>query len=89
MTKRPSPQLYTVHLAPQVLRQFDTLHPRAARAAYGLLRTGMREQPEKHGVRLRGHNMKGLLLATKADFEITYKVDHAEHTVSILRLEPR
>lgn len=89
MTKRPSTQLYTVLLAREVLQEFDALSPRAARAAYRLLRTGMREEPEKHGVRLRGQNVKGLLLVERANFQITYKIDHAELTVSILRIDPR
>lgn len=88
MTRRPLPQLFHVEIAPSALQEFDRLAPRTALAVHSFLRTVMRRQPLKHGVRLRG-GLKGLFLVQRADFQLTYSVDHAAQKVSILRIEPR
>jgi mRNA-degrading endonuclease RelE of RelBE toxin-antitoxin system len=88
MTRRPTPQLFDVEIAPSARQEFELLAPRAALAVHSFLRTVMRRQPEKYGVRLRG-GLRGLFLARRADFQLTYSVDHAAHKVAILRIEPR
>ena len=88
MTRQPPSPLYVVHIAPDAWEGCALLPPRVARAALSFLRTHMREQPEKHGVRLCGA-LKGWLLVKRANFKIIYTVDHGAHTVSILRIEPR
>ena len=88
MTKRPTPQLFRVDIAPDAQREFHLLPPRVAQAVHRLLRTTMREDPENQGVRIRGQ-IKGYFLAWRSDFQIVYTVDHVGYTVSILRVEAR
>lgn len=85
---RQSPKLFDVHISPEAQQGCVLLPPRVARSAHGFLRTAMREDPEKHGVQLRGA-LRGMLLVRRANFRITYTVDRVTRTVRILRIEPR
>lgn len=85
--RRP-PQLFEVVIAPEAQHEFELLPPRIASAVHRFLLTAMREDPEKHGVRMRGAG-KGRWLVQRPDFQIVYTVDHAARRVSILRIESR